>query len=48
MEISVETNKGVVTLTGEVEHRDQIGLAQDIAKNADGVKAVVNHLTYRQ
>lgn len=48
MDISVETNDGVVTLTGEVDNRAQIGLAEGVAKEADGVKRIVNHLTYKQ
>lgn len=48
MDISVETTNGIVTLTGEVENRPQISMAEGVAKNADGVKGVVNHLTYRQ
>jgi hyperosmotically inducible protein len=48
MDISVETTNGVVTLTGEVESRGQVDLAGGVAKNAEGVKSVVNHLTYKQ
>lgn len=47
LDISVETTNGVVTLTGEVENSAQIGLAEGVAKEADGVKKVVNHLTYK-
>ena len=47
LDISVETTNGVVTLTGEVENAAQIGLAEGVAKEADGVKKVVNHLTYK-
>ncbi|MCL1939697.1 MAG: BON domain-containing protein [Desulfovibrionaceae bacterium] len=48
MDISVDTTNGVVTLTGEVESRGQVDLAEGVAKNAGGVKSVVNHLTYKQ
>jgi hyperosmotically inducible protein len=48
MDISVETTNGVVTLTGEVENRGQIDLAGGVAKNANGVRVVVNHLTHKQ
>lgn len=47
MDISVETVNGVVTLTGKVDNQAQIGLAEGVAKEADGVKRVVNHLTYQ-
>jgi len=48
MDISVETTNGIVTLTGEVENNAQVGLALGVAKEADGVKEVVNHLTYKE
>lgn len=48
MDISVETTNGIVTLTGEVENSAQIGLAEGVSKEADGVKQVVNHLTYKE
>ena len=48
MDISVETTNGIVTLTGEVDNSAQIGLAEGVTKEADGVKQVVNHLTYKK
>ncbi len=44
-EITVETIKGVVTLTGEVNNQAQVGLADKVARAADGVKDVRNQLT---
>lgn len=44
LDISVETNNGVVTLNGDVETASQVRLAEDVAKEADGVKRVVNNL----
>lgn len=48
MDISVETADGVVTLTGEVDNPAQVSLAEGVAKEADGVKAVVNKITTKR
>lgn len=48
MDISVETNDGIVTLSGQVEHEAQISLAGKIAENIKGVKKVVNTLSVRK
>lgn len=48
LDIGVETTNGVVTLTGQVENQAQIGLAEGVAKEADGVRRVVNHLSPKQ
>lgn len=40
----VETQDGVVTLSGEVPHIAQKALTEDVAANVDGVQRVVNHL----
>jgi hyperosmotically inducible protein len=42
--ISVETNNNIVTLTGDVESRDEKERAERIAKQVDGVKSVENKL----
>ncbi len=42
--ISVETNEGVVYLTGRVKTEDQKDEAEELAENTEGVKRVVNHL----
>lgn len=47
LDISVKTNEGVVTLTGEVENASQIGLAENVAMEADGVRSIVNKLTLK-
>jgi len=47
LDISVKTNQGVVTLNGEVENASQIGLAENVAMEADGVRSVVNKLTLK-
>jgi hyperosmotically inducible protein len=42
--IGVETSNNVVSLTGEVDSKDQKERAERIAKQVDGVKRVDNHL----
>jgi hypothetical protein len=42
--ISVETNNNIVTLTGEVESKDEKERAERIAKLVDGVKSLDNKL----
>jgi osmotically-inducible protein OsmY len=37
---------GIVTLRGEVEHKSMVPLAAQLARSADGVVDVVNHLAY--
>lgn len=46
--IDVDTEDGVVTLTGEVASDEESELAEMIAKNTDGTKSVVNNLTVKQ
>lgn len=48
LDISVETVKGVVTLSGQVANQAQISLAEILAGEAEGVTKVVNNLTARQ
>ncbi|HJW56774.1 MAG TPA: BON domain-containing protein [Burkholderiaceae bacterium] len=48
LDISVDTNKGEVTLTGAVNNQTQIDRAQKIAKGIEGVKAVHNKLTIKK
>lgn len=43
-QISVETHKGVVQLSGFVDNADQITKAAELAKEVDGVKSVKNSL----
>ena len=45
--ISVETNQGVVTLSGDVKKAEQIRLAEHTAKMTNGVKSVNNRLVYK-
>jgi osmotically-inducible protein OsmY len=45
IDISVETNKGVVTLTGAVDNDAQVELAEKVVADLDGVKSVDNDLT---
>jgi len=42
--ISVETNEGVVYLTGRVKTQEQKDEAEELAAHTDGVTDVVNHL----
>ena len=42
--IGVETSNNVVSLTGEVDSKDQKERAEKIAKQVDGVKRVDNNL----
>ncbi|SBV98080.1 periplasmic protein (fragment) [uncultured delta proteobacterium] len=44
--VSVETNQGVVTLTGTVDKFEHVSLAELVARTVDGVKTVVNRLQY--
>jgi hyperosmotically inducible periplasmic protein len=44
VDIHVETNKGVVTLTGNVKTKAEMAKAMSIARGTHGVKRVVNHL----
>lgn len=44
-DINVETNDGVVKLAGEVNDYNAIDKAIDIARQINGVKDVINHLT---
>ncbi len=43
-EISVETNKGVVSLTGVLESQESINRALEIARNNRNVSSVTNNL----
>ena len=45
--ISVETNQGVVTLSGDVKKPEQIPLAEYTAKMTKGVKRVDSRLVYK-
>jgi hyperosmotically inducible protein len=44
IKIGVETRDGVVTLTGTVPTDTEKAKAEQLAKNTDGVKRVVNHI----
>jgi hyperosmotically inducible periplasmic protein len=44
LKIDVDTTDGVVTLSGNVTSKAEIGLAEKVAKGTDGVKRVVNKL----
>lgn len=44
MSISVETNDGIVRLTGDVEVQSQIADAERVARQVKGVKSVQNDL----
>ncbi len=43
-DIHVETTNGVVTLSGEVDNKAQVALAEKTVKNMSGVAAVHNNL----
>jgi osmotically-inducible protein OsmY len=42
--IDVDTNEGVVTLSGRVADVDQKREAEKLARNTDGVRSVINNL----
>lgn len=44
MSISVETNDGIVRLTGDVETQVQLANAERVARQVKGVKSVQNDL----
>lgn len=45
--ISVETNQGVVCLTGDVDRHEHATLAEQAAKMVNGVRRVDNRLVYK-
>lgn len=47
MDIHVETSNGVVTLSGDVDNKAQVKLAEKVVKDTDGVKQVHNKLEAR-
>lgn len=47
MAINVDTNKGVVTLSGQVDSKQQAQRAEEVAKKTKGVKKVINKLTVK-
>ncbi|MEX2480875.1 MAG: BON domain-containing protein [Gammaproteobacteria bacterium] len=46
--INVDTDNGVVSLSGTVDSDDEKELAARIAENTEGAKSVVNQLTVEQ
>jgi osmotically-inducible protein OsmY len=48
LNIGVETNKGVVALSGVAQDRQEVRKAVEIAQNVQGVRAVQNNITIRQ
>ncbi len=46
-EITVETFKGVVKLSGFLDSKDMIALAVDAAEGVNGVKSVTNDMTVK-
>jgi hyperosmotically inducible periplasmic protein len=46
--ISVETNNGVVQLTGDVDNQNQIAKAEQVARAAEGTRSVQNQLRVKQ
>lgn len=47
-DISVETIDGIVVLSGQVDNQAQASLAEELAKNVDGVRKVVNTITVKK
>lgn len=47
MSISVETNDGIVRLTGDVDSQAQVTNAERAARQVKGVKSVQNDLTVK-
>ncbi|CAK7050220.1 MAG: hypothetical protein DELT_01010 [Desulfovibrio sp.] len=48
LDIKVVTVDGSVTLMGDVDNSSQIGVAEDVAKQVDGVKRVENKLVLKK
>lgn len=48
LSVAVETQDGVVQLTGDVESQAQATQAENVAKGVDGVQSVKNDLTVKQ
>jgi hyperosmotically inducible periplasmic protein len=46
-DISVNTNNGVVTLTGTVKSQDQVSIATNLAQRQEGVQRVESNITVR-
>lgn len=46
-DVNVETFKGTVQLSGFVDSREQMRMAEDIAEDIEGVRAVQNNLQLR-
>ena len=44
LDIAVETNDGVVTLSGSVATSEQVNHAADVTRGVDGVKQVKNNI----
>ena len=47
-DITVQTFKGVVQLSGFVNSRDQKNRAGDLAKNVEGIRGVENNITVKE
>lgn len=47
-DVTVQTFKGVVQLSGFVNSRDQKNRAGDLAKRVDGIKEVQNNITVKE
>jgi hyperosmotically inducible periplasmic protein len=47
LDINVDSNQGVVTLSGTVESDAQVDLAEQVVANLDGVKGINNRLEAR-
>jgi hyperosmotically inducible periplasmic protein len=45
--VTVQSNHGLVTLAGTVEHAHQVAVAIGAARGMSGVRNVVNHITVR-
>ena len=48
LDINVDTNQGMVRLSGAVDSQAQVDMATQIAKSVEGVKDVQNELTVNQ
>jgi len=45
LDIGVDADNGIVTLTGDVDTEEECGAAEEIARGVDGVTRVVNQMT---
>lgn len=45
LDVGVQTDDGVVTLTGDVDTEEECSAAEEVTRNVEGVRSVVNQIT---